>query len=175
MQNHLHGLILTAAVLAARVASQAANVYSLNGLSADSFLLAPHRPDEIKLTSYGYQAGPQSSFVEWYVSTNALARQPRWDGLSAEAPLSVRKACVLALPSVREHFPEVRSWSVKSLTLCHPYPGDAYPDVWYYEITFTPRDPESRSRIERQASFCATQQIVLLDGTVVPLTILKKK
>jgi hypothetical protein len=174
MRNRLPQMILTAAAVAAFVICQA-QVYSVGG--SGSFVPASPRPDEIKITSYTYQAADQTSCVEWYVSTNTLAKQPRWDGLSAEAPLSARKACVLALAHVREHFPEVQSWSVKSVNIRNPHPdqGEAYPDVWCYEITLTPRDPQLRARVERQASVAPTMQIVLFDGTVVPPTVLKRK
>jgi len=174
MKNHLSKVVLAAAIVAARVICQA-QVYSVGG--SGSFVPAPHRADEIKVTSYSYTAVDQSSLAEWYVSTNILARQPRWDGFSIETPLSIQKACALALSHVREHFPEIQSWSVKTVRMFNPYPdeGNAYPDVWCYEITLTPRDPQVRAQVEHQASIFATMQIVLLDGTVVPPTVLKKK
>ena len=178
MKNQLCRTILTASLLVAGVIRcQSQNVYSINGVSADSFLPAPHRPDEIKIWGCNYSSGPQTSSVEWYVSTNALAKQPRWDGLTAEVPFSARKACALALPHVRERLPEIQSWSVDSVLLRKPYLGavELYPDVWWYEITFKPRAPEDEGQKAYQAGYCAATQIVLLDGTVVPQTVLKKR
>ena len=111
--------------------------------------------------------------VEWYVSTNALAKQPRWDGLSVEVPLSARKACTLALASVRKRLPQVQVWSVESVLLHKPYSGER--DVWCYQITFTPGGLDARARKEYQAGYYAVTQIVLFDGTVVPQTVLKRK
>jgi hypothetical protein len=178
MKNLLYGAILTVSIVAGGVICQAqSNVYSINGVSLDSFLPAPHRPDEVKIGSCTYGSGAQGSRVEWYVSTNALAKQPRWDGLSAEIPLSARKACALALPHVRERLPHLKSWSVESVLLRRPYLDlrDVFEDVWWYEIHFTPSAPEGRARAEYQAAYYAATQIVLLDGTVVPQTVLKKK
>lgn len=141
----------------------------------------PSRTDEVRVGSVIGSEGSWSSHVEWYVSTNVLARQPRWDGLSTEAPLSVAKACALAQPHVRELVPALESWAVESVYLRNLYRGGgkermySYPDVWCYQITFMPRDPEVRARVERQATGYAMTQIVLLDGTVVPLTVVRKE
>jgi hypothetical protein len=178
MKNLLHRAVFVVSVVAAAAICQAqSNVYSINGLVLGSFLPAPHRSGEVMVSSYTYsEAGSASARAEWYVSTNTLAKQPRWDGFSVEYPLSLRKACALAVQHARERFPEVQSWSLKSACLRNPYPDDgrAYPDVWCYEITLTPRDPEVRTRIEGQTTF-GGMQTVLLDGTVVPVTVLKKK
>jgi hypothetical protein len=181
MKNHFAKVVLPAAIIAARMSCQAQQVYS-QGL-ADSFVSAAHRPDEIQITSYDYAASNETARVEWYVSTNLLAKQPRWDGLSAEAPLSIRKACVLALQPVHERFPEVQSWVVKSVSLSNPYPDDpdhpaeekADQNIWYYQIVLTPHDLQVRARLEQRASAVSEMQIVLLDGTVVPPRLLKKK
>jgi hypothetical protein len=176
MKTLLNAVILATSIVAAGVVCQA-QVYSINGVSPDSFLPAPHRADEIKLWSCTYGSGPQAQSVEWYFSTNALAKQVRWDGFSAEVPMSARRACALALPRVRERLPGVRSWSVESVLLRKPYLGelDLFPEVWYYQITFIPRASEDRGRKDYQADYYAATQIVLLDGTVVPQTVLKKK
>src|SRR5205809_7034525 len=103
--------IMTIAAIAARVmiCQAQSNVYSL-GLSSSSFIPAPHRPDEVMLGNYNFEAAARSSRVEWYVSTNALAKQPRWDGVSSESPLSIEKASALAPKHVRAPFPAVPSW-----------------------------------------------------------------
>jgi hypothetical protein len=177
MKDLLYRAILAASLLAASVGCQGQNVYSINGISEDSFLPAPHRPGEVKLASCTYGSGAQGARVEWYVSTNALAKQPHWNSLSAEVPLSPRKACVLALPHVRERLPHVQSWSVESILLRKPYLDliGAFPDVWWYEITFTPSAPADRAGMDYRVGYYAATQIVLLDGTVVPQTTLKKK
>jgi hypothetical protein len=177
MKSLFHAATLTTAILAAGVACRAQNVYSINGVVEGTFLAAQHRPDEIPIWGCSDGSGAQASRVEWYVSTNALAKQPRWDGLSAEAPLSARKACALALPLVREHLPHVKSWAVESILLRKPYLGEpeAYPDVWYYEIHFRPSAPQDPTKKEYDTRQCAATQIVLLDGTVVPQTVLKRK
>lgn len=176
VRNLLYRVILTAYILAAGMICQA-QVYSINGISPNSFLPATHRPDEIKIWGCSYDMGTNASMAEWDVSTNALAKQPHWDGVTAEVPLSARKACALALSSVRKRFPHVESWLVESVLLRRPGLDeiDVYPDVWWYEITFRPRGADDRAEEEYQAGYCAATQIVLLDGTVVPQTVLKKK
>jgi hypothetical protein len=178
MKDLLCRAMLSASMLTGGAICQAqSNVYSINGIAWDTFLPAPHRPDEIEIWSYTYGSGAEASRVEWYVSTNTLAKQPRWDGLSAEVPLSARKACALALLRVRERLPRIQLWTVESVLLRKPYLSgrDAFPDVWWYEITFAPHASEDRSRADYQAGYLATTQLVLLDGTVVPQTALKRK
>lgn len=178
MKNLLCLAILPIAALGAGLICQAqSNVYSIGGMSPDSFLPAVHRPDEIKLWNSAYGSGLQTSCVEWYVSTNLLAKQPHWDGLSTEVPLSARKACALSLPYVRKAFPRTKSWSVEEVILRKPYLGvsDAYPDVWWYQVTFRPSASEDRDSKDFQRGYYAGIQIVLLDGTVVPQTVLQKK
>lgn len=182
MKNPLPKGILSAAVVAARVICQGqSNVYSVSipsfaerhGLKsphpAQRTFPAPHQADEIRVASYSHGGGSVSSCTEWYVSTNSLASQPRWDGFSTEAPLSTRKACMLALRNISARYPEIGAWKVESVSLRNPYPDQSrpYPDVWCYEITFAPRDPELRKRLEQDATTCP-MQIVLLDGTVLP-------
>jgi hypothetical protein len=177
MKSLFHAGTLTTAILAAGVACRAQNVYSINGVVEGTFLAAQHRPDEIAIWGCRDGSGAQASRVEWYVSTNALAKQPRWDGLSAEVPLSARKACGLALPLVRERLPRVKSWAVESILLRKPYVGEpeVYPDVWYYEIHFKPSASRDPAKKEYDTRHCGATQIVLLDGTVVPQTVLKRK
>jgi hypothetical protein len=181
MKNRLPKAILSAAVLAARMLCHGqSNVYSISipsfaersgfahSLPARSSSPAPHQADEIRLNSYSHQVGSNTSCMEWYVSTNTLAKQPRWDGFSGEAPLSARAACVLALSAIRTQFPKVGPWSVESVQLRKPHPDrdNPYPDVWCYEVTLCPRDPEARERFDNDAATCP-MQIVLLDGTVL--------
>jgi len=180
--------ILAAAVVAACVNCQGqSNLYSINisvgphpyvgGMYPPTPSLvsnAPSRPAQVRVGTYTRTISA-STEVAWYVSTNLLARQPRWDGLSTEAPIGVREACTLALSHVREQIRDVESWSVESVNLRHPDPDKSFSDVWCYEIAFTPRDPELWARVERQPGGFAMTQIVLFDGTVVPPVVLKKE
>jgi hypothetical protein len=181
MRARLPKGILSAAVIAARVVCHGqSNVYSVsipsfaerNGLTVSRpprpTLPAPHKADELRVASYSHGVGSVSSCTEWYVSTNDLAKQPRWDGFSKEIPLSIGKACALALAHISAQFPEIKSWSVESVSLRNPHPDrvKSYPDIWCYEIIFMPRDPELRKRFEDNATTCP-MQLVLLDGTIV--------
>jgi hypothetical protein len=176
----MRSIVLLTAIIAASATTAdfcrgQSNVYSIGGSS--SFEPAPHNPDEVMVGSYTYEAASRSYRVEWYVSTNLLAKQPHWDGVSAEAPLSAGKACALALKHARGRFPQVRSWSLKSLSLRNPLYDDTkgYPGVWCYEIILAPRDAEARNRMDQEASYFAGMEIVLLDGTEVPSVKLKKR
>ena len=129
---------------------------------------ALHSADEVQVSEYSWphRVGTNWLYTEWYISTNDLAKQPHWDGFS-EAPLSTREACALALTKISAEFPNINSWAVVSVWLRNPL-GDgssSYPDGWCYEIRFMPRDPQLRKQFEDEA---CPEQIVLLDGTVVP-------
>jgi hypothetical protein len=180
MKNRLPKGILSMAAVAACVICRAhTNVYSINipsfaernGLTssrtAKRFAHITHQPDEICLMNYSYDNGSVSSCAEWFITTNALAKQPRWDGFSSEPPVSARRACSLALPHVRDQFPEIKSWSVEEVVLRHPNAekGDPSPNLWYYTITFKPR--ESETKIQSHTNSCL-MQLVLLDGQVLP-------
>lgn len=181
MNGHLPKGILSASVIATRLLCSAqSQVYSQSignygerhGLTNSNLprtLTAAHRADEVRVASYSHGVGSVSSFREWYVSTNDLAKQPRWDGFSKEAPLSVREACAFALPHISEQIPVIKAWSVKSVRLRNPSPDQAgsYPDIWCYEIIFTPRAPELRKAFDDNDTTCP-MQVVLLDKTVVP-------
>lgn len=169
MNTLLSVAMLVASISATSVVCQA-QVYS-------SYLPAPHRADEVTLMTFNYSSGPYNTSVEWFVSTNKLIKQFRWDGLSAEVPLSARKACVLALPHVRERISGIQSWSVESVVMerLSLHDCDLFPNVWFYKITFAPRALEDRERADYQTNFCAATQIVLLDGTVLPQTLQKRK
>jgi hypothetical protein len=77
MKKPIHTGILGAAVVAACMTCQS-QVYSQNG-----FAPLPHQPDEICLMT---SSSGTNIYIEWYISTNILAQQPRWDGFSTEAP-----------------------------------------------------------------------------------------
>jgi len=169
MKTLLKAAMVSASIFTMGAVCQA-QVYS-------SFSPGPHRADEIQLWGCSYESGSYSSYAEWYISTNTLAKQVHWDGLSTEVPLSTRKACALALPHVREAIPTIQSWSVDSVLIRRLSMDyiDLFPDVWYYQIIFTPSAPEDRIRADYQANYCAATQIVLMDGTVLPQTVQKKK
>lgn len=168
--------ILTAAAIAARMICNGQQVYSVSipSFAERSAAMAALRTnggymvtvptvrignDEICIGSESVGSGTNSSYMAWIVSTNVLAKQPRWDGISNDIPLNISKACTLVLPQVRKQFPEVRAWTVQSISLRKAAPG-SFPDVWCYEFIFN-----------EQTNAYADRVILLLDGTVVPPTI----
>ena len=166
MKRQFPSGILSAAAFAALVVCPAhSGVYSQSIVGGGQSMLPPTRgsepihlskegrADEVRVASYTHGVGSATSITEWYMSTNDLAKQPRWNGYSREVPLSIRDACALALRCMTAQFPEVKSWLVESvlLTQClYSYPNDSKPDpdIWVYQITFTPRDLEIRRRFE---------------------------
>ena len=137
----------------------------------------PPHPDELRIGSV--IGGGIWSFVEWYASSNILAAQPQWDGLSKEAPLSVQRACEIALAGVRKEVPQVRTWLVESIYARNLIKEGgttmfSYPNVWCYQITFTPSDPAERAKSKDDGFGFAMTQIVLMDGTLVPPTVIRK-
>jgi len=165
MKKSLHAGILSAAALAACMTCQG-QVYS-NG-----HVPIPHQPDEICLWSYSCGT---NFYTEWYVSTNTLAQQPRWDGFSAEVPVSVRQACALALKQSAKEHPDVKSWAVDSISLQNPPALYGamwwHSNVWYYSVTLKPLDAKFQEQIlGNNTTFpqFSSMQMVLLDGTVVP-------
>ena len=132
--------------------------------------------DEVVIYSVVASPGGHFTVVEWRVSRDTLEKQPRWDGFSSEAPLSAAKACTLALPRVKQRFPEVKEWSIASVNLANllRMPGyNSYPDIWCYRIHFTPKgkDSEARHSFTEKDELFSCNQVVLLDGTVVSSTI----
>jgi len=135
-------------------------------------------PSEVRIGSVS-KGGQWPSFVEWYVTTNVLAGQPRWDGFSKDAPLSPRRACEIALPSVRKEVPQVRVWLVDNIYTRNLFHGGgaimySYPNVWCYQITFIPSDPDERAKSSNDGLEFAMTQIVLMDGTLVTPTVIQK-
>lgn len=128
----------------------------------------------------------RSSFVrgqirqyDWCVARVVMEKQPRWDGLTTEPPLSARKAAALALPNVQRRFPEVKEWLIRNITLRNQQDGDnsgqgnSYLNVWVYEVTFMPKDKKAGEKIGFEAGFVVLTEVVLLDGTVVSPRIVK--
>lgn len=178
MKFRLPKRILTAAAIAARMVCNGQQVYSAHvatfaerytlseamrtnpgSVITISFPTIQYRYDETMIANETVTSGTNSSFVGWIVSTNVLANQPRWDGISNDIPLNISKACALVLPQVRKQFPEVRKWTVQSISLRKAAP-DLFSDVWCYEFIF-----------DGQTNAYWKRTILLLDGTVVPPTI----
>jgi hypothetical protein len=143
------------------------------GTPGQAFVVSPGLPrtGEVRVGAV-IKGGVRLVSVEWYVSTNVLASQPKWDGLSQELPMSARRACEIALPHVREKFPQVQSWVVDRVNLRNLFDGEgvgtySFPNVWCYQIAFSPSDPDQKAKIEKDGLGYAMTQTVLLDGTVV--------
>lgn len=133
------------------------------------------KPDEVEIT----QTLGLSHDVAWYVSTNVLAMQPRWDGLSAKAPLTIDRACELAFVPVRNYFPYITNWVVDNMFLFNlsdtSFEGFSErpnwsSNVWYYSITFKPTALIDREKVKASGFKCVLTQVVLPDGSVVPQT-----
>lgn len=162
MAKTIFPMILSTAVLAARVICQA-QVYSQYSLPV------PHQADEINLETYGAASNDHVTLsAAWYVSTNVLAKQPRWDGISMELPLGVRQACGLALTNLASHFPAKKSWSIETVELRHCCADQVVPrdQAWYYRIGFSTKDPKSQEEVDHDFDVYLTQ-FVLFDGTFV--------
>ena len=114
----------------------------------------------ICIASNSVTSGTNSSYLAWIVSTDVLATQPKWDGISNSIPLTIDEACGLILPQVRKRFPEVPTWTAQSISLRKPAP-DSFPNLWCYEFVF-----------DEQTNAYAKRAFVLLDGTVVLPTII---
>jgi hypothetical protein len=116
--------------------------------------------------------GVHSTSVAWYVSTNVLSAQPKWDGFTKQPPLSVQSACEIALAPVREKLPQIRTWLVAQVDLRNLFDRTgpdmhSFRNVWCYQITFTPSDPDEKANMEEGGLQFATTQMVLLDGAIV--------
>jgi hypothetical protein len=177
MKRLPHKGILAVATIAARI-SCSGQVYSQHiasfeerskAIASTNFITFPcvsYHEDEICITTDSFTSGTNSFIAGWIVSTNTLANQPHWDGISNDIPLSISKACKLALPQFRKQFPDVRAWIVQSISLRKPAP-ESFPNVWCYDIVFEPR--------ERDFNFltnaCPKRAILLMDGTLVLPTV----
>ncbi len=129
--------------------------------------------NEVRLSSRAQVAARQLRQTEWWTAREIVERQPRWDGLTAEPPLTAQRAAALALPEVERRFPEVQGWLVHTVYLRNLLLGGktgtmySYPNTWVYEIVFTPKDETQREKLQDSASVHRLTQVVLLDGTVV--------
>ena len=121
----------------------------------------------------GY-SGRRFTRTDWYVARSQLDRQPRWDGMSTNAPLSVEKACTIAVADVKKRFPAVGNWLVETVALRNLVIGGegdntySYPGVWCYEVTFVPADAATRKKFDTEVGDQPLTRVVLLDGTLVP-------
>ena len=163
----LNAGILSAAALAARITCQG-QVYSTD---STGHVPLSHQPDEICLWS---EMSGTNFYAEWYVSTNTLARQPRWDAFSAEVPVSIHQACALALKQSAKEHPEVKLWALDSISLQNPhssYDATWLSKVWFYSVTLKPLDAKFQEHFQGvNTTFPQfdSLQMVLLDGTIVP-------
>ena len=129
--------------------------------------------NEVRLSSRAQVAARQLRQTEWWVAREIAERQPHWDGLTTEPPLTAQKAAALALPEVRRRFPEVQEWLVHTVYLRNLLLGGktgsmySYPNTWVYEIEFAPKDETQREKVQDSAGVHGLTQVVLLDGTIV--------
>jgi hypothetical protein len=168
MARTVSPVILSATMLAARVICQA-QVYSQNTIPV------PHQADEISLQTYCASSNNTVTLsAAWYVSTNVLAKQPRWDDLTMEVPLSAHQACGVALTNLANRFPAIKSWAVETVWLQHYCADQVVPrgQAWYYRIEFSSQDPKRHNEFDHDFDVYLIQ-IVLLDGTVVPPRVVK--
>ncbi|HTR41301.1 MAG TPA: hypothetical protein VMH87_06760 [Pseudomonadales bacterium] len=185
MKYRPHKVILTAAAITARVTCSG-QVYSqsvgsffgeINTTNIGSVISVTNRDNSNKeytfpspnhygvnvtIASESVTSATNSFHVVWIISTDVLATQPRWDGVSNDLPLEVSKAYTLILPQVHKQFPGIQKWAVQSISLCKPLP-DSFPNFWCYEFIFD----ESTNTYPKRA-------FVLLDGTVVLPTVISQ-
>lgn len=117
--------------------------------------------------------------ADWWIERSVLERQPEWDGLSSGPPLSPEGARLLALPAIQQRFPSIQEWSVSQTDFRHvsnarnyrePVPTNA----WIYVINFRPKNLNTRAAwLFRKSGKHLSQQIVLMDGTVIPFREMK--
>jgi len=158
MKQTFAGIILGASAIAAQVTCNA-GVYSMGNAKP-----VPHQPDEVSISSFLFG----NSHAEAYVSTNVLSRQPKWDGMSTNVPLSLERACILAKASMIHQYPNVKSWVVDWITFSEigSSAPHSYTNVWHYYIHFRCCDSSQKVEFERNPTNCP-YCVVLLDGTVV--------
>ena len=130
--------------------------------------------NELRISSRVQVAGGQLRQTEWWISKAVIDRQPHWDGLNAEPPFSVHKACSIALPAIKQRFPAVHDWLVETVyvrNLIDVTKRDggtsSYPNIWVYEVTFMPTDKDKREKFQDDVDVGSLTQVVLFDGTLV--------
>lgn len=129
--------------------------------------------NQVRVASRTQVAGGTLHQTEWWIDRAILEKQPKWNGLTDELPLSAQKACASALPDIKARFPAVEEWRVQTVYLRNLAFGGtsgntySYPDVWIYEITFEPANETGR-KLEDDVGVGALTQVVLMDGAIVP-------
>ena len=108
--------------------------------------------NEVHISSRAQVSGGLLHQTEWWVSKEVIERQPHWDGFATEPPLSVPKACALALPDIKQRFPSVHDWLVMTVYIRNQagvYKStESHPNIWAYEITFLPADQAMRDKFD---------------------------
>jgi len=151
------------------VIQKGGQAYGISGTSQVQFSAS----NEVRISSRAQVAGRQLQQTEWWVDRAVIERQPRWEASTEEPPLSVQKATALALPRVSARFPEVKEWLVHTIYMRNLLLGGktgstySYPNIWVYEIEFSPKDEKMRKKLQDSVGVHGLTQIVLLDGTVV--------
>jgi len=99
-------------------------------------------------------------FVSYSVSAEALRKQPNWDPVTQEIPLSVHDAVKIATAWLNKQPRATKDQKLSSISLsCRS--GDSFKDKWVYMVFFTTGyDTDRWWEIPSTA-------IVLLDGSVV--------
>ena len=145
-----------------------AQVYSQDGLPPQHQPNVQHQADEVCLYVYGKGVETNCVSTVWYVSTNILFKEPRWNPTAEEVPLGIHQACLLALTNICKEFPKANFWFIESVDLRSAYKEGVLPDgeYWYYAVTFKPQDVRIQKEFEDDMTVCP-MQIVLLNGTVV--------
>jgi hypothetical protein len=130
--------------------------------------------NEFRISSRAQVAGGRLRQTEWWISKAVIERQPHWDALTAEPPLSVHQACSIALPAIKERFPAVHDWLVDTVyvrNLIYATKPDgslaSYPNTWAYEITFIPADKKARENFQNAVDVGSLTEVVLFDRTLV--------
>ena len=169
------GIVLSASALAAQVTC-CAGVYG-PPLICTSYpwptstvapMPIPYTADEVKIASSARIWGTTNSLTEWYVSTNVLLRQPKWNVATEAVPLTESKACLLAEGAVSCQYPKISGWKIGAMrrTTASWTGPDTNPTLWVYAIEVIPEDEEQAWVFEHSLTN-QTTHIILKDGTVV--------
>ena len=130
-------------------------------------------PNEFVIKKERLLSGTNTAERVWFVTTNLLSRQPRWDGKNADVPLSKSNAIAIVLVEVKHQYKEIDAFKVQSVSLWNlswnkelkPY--GCCSNVWYYFISTEPIDPRITVELTDSMNGWGLDQIVLLDGTIV--------
>lgn len=162
-----------------KYAKTAAHISLLLGLTLPLLRAADPLSDDVTIAYLYNLSGAHRIKKEWHVSPSVLEKQPKWDGTSGEPPLAVGAACSAAFQKVRDRYPDIKDWIVESIRMRNLRRGKeagksySYPNVWYFQITFSPKDERIREKLEGQGLDHECTQVVLMDGTLVTPIIVK--